>query len=198
MQTALTVPMLAIAVTSFDSSLPPNALAWEDVKRLDATLASYDNVKLTTELQPPASKIEFVDYVEGYLREVEPGGPDGNLVLLYISAHGVVDEQGRACLLLGESNPLDSETWLTLEELLAVFNRVDRLRSVQKLVFLDANRICRNWMLGQTYNSFADQIAAAMESSRSRKTGGDQFHKSRAGRANFVSPGRLGFWVCRR
>jgi hypothetical protein len=182
------VHMLAIAVNNTQEAVPPNSFATEDLNRLERVLSGYKNVTLDWNAQPPGEKDAFLQTIRSFLESVKPGGPDKNLVMLYISAHGVTDERGDPCLLLGDSDPLRSTTWLPVGELFALLRSppLDHLANANKLVFLDAGRMGRNWSMGQLYNGFADALPEAVELANVPNL--VVINSTRPGQRSYVSP----------
>ena len=160
------LPLLAIAVTEYSEHVPPNALALEDIQRFNSVLGkSYNNIELIVPTEAtPGGRDDFVRVLaeQMALKEFRPGGPKKDTVAVYISAHGVTDQRGDPCLLLAGSQPNDSETWLPISKLLEPFAALDK--SVKKILFLESGKIESNWMLGQIYNGFADQLESTVES----------------------------------
>ena len=163
LQPAERVPLLAISVTNYQSPIPPNSFAEEDLERLHDTLDDYRNVNVICETNPPDAKNDFLDLVRARLRDVSLGGPGDDTAIIYISAHGVVNENGQPCLLIGSSNPLNSTTWLSVTELISTIQQVDEVATANKLLVFDASRVGANWTLGQIYNGFTDALPNAID-----------------------------------
>jgi Mg-chelatase subunit ChlD len=172
--TAPAAPLLTVAVTDYAAPLPPNAFAQEDVDRFPSTeerarflSVGRGNIR-STRLDATrweggdAALRQIAEWVEG----AKPGGPQKNVELLYLSAHGVVDEEGHPCLILpGGEQPFDRTRWLRLDRLI---DALDEARpTVKKLLMLDANRMAANWNIGLLYNGFADALAKSTEKAKS-------------------------------
>lgn len=189
-------PLLAVTLTQYTAPLPPNSLAAEDATRLAdaAKTASGGSGMLSVKLSPatadgtddertawndkPADALvkQLVQWLEG----VTAGGPGrgllgrGGAVVIYISGHGIVDEQGRACIIpadaasrgdVGEPPYAKSARWLAVAELV---KRLDEIRpSVKKLLALDCGRLDENWAAGLLYNGFSEALTAAVGNARS-------------------------------
>jgi hypothetical protein len=171
------VPLLVLAVTDYklppDSlarELPPNAYAREDEDRFASMFKGGGGKNATRNVacklltdgprRGHCTAKEFLNRLQQILNSAgfQPGGPNRDTVMLYVSAHGAVNEANEACLLLSDADPLDSKTWLTVKELVKALRpekpRED-LRVCKWLVFLDASRIRENWQMGMLYNDFA-------------------------------------------
>lgn len=157
------VPLIAAVITDYAPLIPPNALAVEDVEALAQTNRS--NMDVIGILKDHDSRDDLRSSLRRQLDRVVPGGPGKKSVLIYLSAHGVLDEKNRPCLLLADSEPHDSATWLPLVDLLQDLRDHERLRKleVKKVLILDCGRIHTNWRLGVLYNGFADSLAQAVE-----------------------------------
>jgi hypothetical protein len=179
------VPLIALGVTYSNHPLlpdrPPNGWTAEDFDRFEtlkhtpsdapwflrASLGEVDFEKLTDKWGADNNSPEAaLQVLEERLRNVAPGGPDENVILIYISAHGVVNRKNEPCLLLEDSNPLKEETWLdvkTLCENICEAQPKGNVKNVKKVLVLDCNRIDFNGSCGVLYNSFADQLKVLVE-----------------------------------
>jgi hypothetical protein len=163
-------PLLAVAVTDYSAPLPPNAFAQEDVDRFPAAATSTGFLSAgrgnlrTTALDPAQwdSSDAALKQIGDWLQHARPGGPQKNVVLLYLSAHGVVDEDGHPCLILaGESQPFDRERWLRLDRVIEILEKTRP--TTNKVLILDANRMEANWNIGLLYNGFAEAVTKSLE-----------------------------------
>ena len=104
-------------------------------------------------------------------------------IIVYLSVHGVVNQDGKPCLLLPGDSPLASDKWLPLEKLVEYLFPADAQRALpaKKLLILDCNRMDVNYRLGLLYDSFADGL--------------NDIVKNHPGLAilNSTSPGQIGW-----
>lgn len=170
------VPFIAIGVTDYSSKLlPPNAWTKEDFQRFDE-IADDNAVGMPWFGAEGRSEIEFKDQsalwgestgseslsetalsrLGDVLKRVRPGGP-AKSVILYVSAHGVVNEQGEPCLLLRESDPRRSATWLEVKDLLLAFCS-ECSQANTKVLVLDSGRMETNAACGLLYQDFAERL----------------------------------------
>jgi len=173
-------PLIAVAETDYEAPLPPNAWAREDVGWFEAA-AKAPRANLAWQKAPsPASNRDqwltvLSDRVQAATtghRGILPGLRPLPVVLVYVSAHGVVDPKGRACLILPaaddggpEPRHLAPERWLPVSELVT---RLDEVASGwKKVLLLDATRLPSHWGLGLLDNDFADQLPKALGDARS-------------------------------
>lgn len=158
------IPVVEVTVTHYDQAIPPNALAWEDVERLQA--ANPLNVKhLPDEFRGDLTwqaQNKLLDHLAQRLSGERPGGPNGDAIVVYLSAHGAVDDKARPCLLLSDAKPLDDSTWLPLTEVLAAI-KDNTPAGARKLLILDTARLDAPWHLGQLSQGFADVLAEAVK-----------------------------------
>ncbi len=175
------VPLYTIVVTEYTSPysedvLPPNSLAYEDLQLFEEMFQRRAGSGITRNVG--LVKLGEGSYKRAWLREElplilkkdkgndvpQPGGPSDDVVMFYISAHGAVNDQGQACLLMTDSDPLDCSTWVPLAEVLTSIIQVERFSECKKLVFLDASRMCENWQMGMLCNTFSQRVAEAVQS----------------------------------
>ncbi len=150
--------LIAAVAGDYRWPLPPDSWAAEDIDGLraglgDQTLSIHD-LSLAGASSGKALA-EFARLFEQVARQTQRGGT----AVVYVSAHGVVDRQGRPCLLLPAADPLDSGSWLRLSDLLSQIKSTSRQGGIHWLLILDANRQSENWNIGLVQNTFADGIA---------------------------------------
>jgi hypothetical protein len=185
-------PVLALAITDYPLPLPPNAWAREDIARLGeprafktAGFASSGRpdkqgnilVHALDEQNWTLPKNALADLRQA-LKKTTPGGiswPRRKVVLVYLSAHGVVNDKGEACLVLSGNQPLparetaipphlDADRWLPVREIVQELEK--HFPRCKKVLLLDANRMDANWALGLLYNAFAAALPAALGSAK--------------------------------
>lgn len=150
--------VIAAVADDYRWPLPPSAFSREDIDHLKSSLGGQT---LTVRDLPLAglssgeALAAFSTQFDRAARQTRRGGT----VIVYVSAHGAVNGEGKPCLLLPTADPLDSGTWLPLSDLLARIKSVKRHAAVHWLLVLDANRQDENWNIGLLQNSFADGLA---------------------------------------
>jgi hypothetical protein len=149
--------MLVLTISDYVAPAPPNAFAEEDAARFESAYGSYDNISVTRGESPQTSS-ELLQEIDEYERGIRPGGPDKNVVLIYLSAHGVVNDEGEPCLLLPAHDPLDATTWLPIAKLLEALEQQSESSPYTTVLLLDANRISDAWRMGVVLNSFSNAL----------------------------------------
>ncbi|MHB8974243.1 MAG: hypothetical protein ACYC4N_27735 [Pirellulaceae bacterium] len=157
------VPLLALMVVDYNAPLDPNAYAVEDVRRFEQVFQNYRNVRFYNKIEGRDG--DWKTLLDRQLEKHRTGGPgngrlfpDNDVLILFVSAHGVVDRQGRPALLMSGSKPLDDTTWVTVLDLIAHINRHQNVQQSRVVLILDAGRIRENWSSGILYNGFADAL----------------------------------------
>ena len=161
-------PLLATAVTDYDAPLPPNAWAREDLDRLfdlgkEGSWWKEKRILAYSELSWDSNELGKLG-VREFLQKARPGGPGKNVILLYLSMHGAVDDSGEPCLIPSGAAQRKSDDWLRVRDLLADLaapgegQYPEAVRNAKKLLILDCNRMDANWRMGLLYNSFADRL----------------------------------------
>jgi hypothetical protein len=87
-----------------------------------------------------------------------------NTVIVYVAAHGAVDEQGRPCLIPPNADPFDSQNWLKLSDVLQALKDEPAVKGKKKLLLLDAQRIVSCWRSGLLSNRFAEEAPKVVSS----------------------------------
>lgn len=177
-------PMLVAVVTDYSRPLPPNAWAREDLtllKRLEegspeGELRVVKHVSVQWTSGQRGLK-DLLDTLDGQ----DPGGPDRNVIIIYLSMHGAVNDRNQPCLLPPGATASKPADWLKVSDLLEGLQ--ESAPGVKKLLILDANRMDSNWGLGMLYNGFADRLKEIF-------TGGDY---SDLFVLNSAGPGQIGW-----
>lgn len=105
--------------------------------------------------------IEFEDAIS----QLDQAAQSDKPLLIYLNLHGVVDPEGKPCLIYRESSPLETESWIGFESLLQSIDSV--LQKPRAIVFLcDSSRQNAPW---QSTNEFSSSLHHLFE--RYPKTG---------------------------
>ncbi|WP_149499390.1 vWA domain-containing protein [Roseiconus lacunae] len=172
---SLKVPLIVSVVSSsgsraVDSPLytSPNPYAAEDVDLLQAWFqggpnAPDENVKLISDPRYCSGVMgedKLVNQIVDPIAGATPGGPNGDMLMVYLSAHGFVDG-GKPFLATGDSRADNRDSWVAFEELfLAVETALDghryASRGLKVVMFIDAARVGPQWDWGQFTESFAE------------------------------------------
>ncbi len=146
-------PFVAVTATKYEVPVPINAWATEDRKALE--LLHRKNLSLPEYLpdwNQSGSRFELLpkSLDLSQYREVAP-------LVVYVSAHGIVKEDGEPCVLPPGVPIDDPKRWIPVAELLdEIGKKVPSTRNT--LLVLDCNRIRVNWSLGIVYNTFAERV----------------------------------------
>jgi len=166
-------PFAVLLVSEYKSPvIPPNALAYEDIYWFSKLWANKDEKGNWTRRDigfwgdPQKRRAGKETYVSQLMnnelgdKEFRPGGPDKDIVLVYVSAHGVTNSKNDPCLLMSDSDPYDESSWLPVKDLLKdIRTALGKNRQRTKVVvFLDASRLGCQLRFGLFYNAFNDQL----------------------------------------
>jgi hypothetical protein len=159
-------PLLVVSVATYDVAIPPNGFAVDDAMRFTTVFGkdAYDNIALTV-ADEPSEAAEFLKQLDDFLATSKPGGPKGDVVLVYLSALGVVDDDHQPCLLLPGSRPLQPQTWVRMTDVLATLGKPRGREGVTTVLLLDAQRIDDAWRMGVVVNTFSDALDALLKKS---------------------------------
>ncbi|MCC9602982.1 VWA domain-containing protein [Stieleria sp. JC731] len=172
---SLKVPLVASFVSASeymasDSPLftAPNPFAEEDVELLQAWFqggpnSPDENVKLVGNPSNYSGVMgggKLIDQITASLANATPGGPNGDMLMVYLSAHGFADG-GKPFLATGESRADQRDTWVSFDELYGQIRQTlsdheKSSRDLKLVLFVDAARVAPQWDWGQFTESFAD------------------------------------------
>jgi Mg-chelatase subunit ChlD len=152
-------PVVAITAIDYAPPIPLNPWAREDRDALAAlheqNITFYDASGEWSTQGGTNTNLLPADLLASRPRDKEP-------VIVYISAHGIVNEKAEPCLLRPGASVYDATSWIRVEDLLERINStVPQARS--KLVILDCGRIRVNWSLGILYNSFVERVEQVVD-----------------------------------
>ncbi|NQW47207.1 MAG: hypothetical protein HQ464_05500, partial [Planctomycetes bacterium] len=170
------VPIVVGCVASYHPPIAPIPLVGEDRALLESLGAPgksfFDPASAvvldTSAALSSATADEMLATLSSTLRRTKPGGPDGAMAIVYLTAIGTLDDQGRPCIIPpgNAENPtgIDDESFLQVDRLLASLR--DALpERVGILVVLDACRPSTDWPLGVDDGSFTPAVEALMAGS---------------------------------
>ena len=167
------VPIVVGFVANYRSPLAPIALADED-RELLASLGTPGKsffesgsavIFDTSPALASATADEMLATLSSTLRRARPGGPDGNMAIVHLTAIGTLDEKGRPCIIPAgtSSDPagMEEDSYLHVDRLLAGLR--DAVPDhVGILVVLDACRPSTDWPLGVDDGAFPPAVEALM------------------------------------
>lgn len=162
------LPMIVLSVTDYSEPLPPNSQALEDVERFNQTFAGSNVICSVAD-----ESGNLLQQLRDFLNSASPGGPgqnwlsDRGAVAIYISAHGVLNEQGEPCLLPSQAT-IDSSEWVSIDSVLETITDHQRLSSATKILMLDAGKIRNAWEFGVIDNGFAAALEESVLSAREK------------------------------
>ncbi len=151
-------PLVAAVAWDYRWPLPPNAWAREDLEGLEHALGGENLVVSPVALRGPSSLQELERHLEVAAGRARRNG----LVIVYLNAHGALDETGQPCLLLPETDPRDCSTWFRLTDLLAQLESHRQRYGCRHLLILDTARFASNWQIGRWDDGFAAQLEARL------------------------------------
>ena len=174
-QPARVVPLVVTAVTRSGPQLDtdplavtPNPFATEDVEFLRdwfGTNRTSQNVRLFGQIEEQTGALSYQSnaLINGLRNAFSqsnmlPGGPEGNTLAVFLTAHGLV-HRGEPYLLMGDSVAHDPDSWVAAD---AVFRTIletleqesGRLGKARVVVFLDVARSGSVWDWGKFEEDF--------------------------------------------
>lgn len=173
-------PLIVMTVTDYAAPAPPNGWAKEDAAALRASWPLngawkdyWNNIRVEVAEKSASTGDLFIETALEMLRAQPAGGPQKNVRVLYLSAHGVVNSSGEPCLLL--ANPRDDQAtkiWpganaelplVSLPQLIGKLrDEAKQNRGAKFVVLLESNRIDSDWRLGVLENNFASSLTKYM------------------------------------
>lgn len=157
--------MLVVSIASYDAPSPPNAFAAEDAARFAEAFSDGNNLAVHRVDDEPRNSVDLLKEITAFLANTRPGGPDRNLRIVYLSAHGVVNGDGEPCLLLPGHSALDAKSWLPMAQVLSALKTSRSGPDGKILLLLDANRIDNAWRMGVVVNTFSAALERLLEKS---------------------------------
>lgn len=173
-------PVLIVSAAPYSEPFAPNAWASEDADRLAALHERSLTVDRTTSLQNLGSRLDALIKSQ----------PRARTVVIVLSMHGGVNDDGEACLVPPGASAQNAATWVPLRDVLKwIKNSRVVPQGANTLLVLDCNRLRVRWSQAVLYNAFTDRL---VQSKLIEKSGIPHLVV-----LNSVSPGQRG-WASAR
>ncbi|WP_197231690.1 vWA domain-containing protein [Novipirellula artificiosorum] len=181
------VPLIVAAVTQSAPRLPsdplpvpPNPFAKEDAEYLQAWfnrdarqhvefLSTVENQTGSMERAGNDSECRLLTAITDPLTTAIAGGPGGDMIVLFVTAQGIV-HQDQPYLLVGDSEPTSPSTWVSVEELLQSVQQALETRrethateKTRVVLFLDGTRGGPIWDWGKLDDSFTEAVGKVVD-----------------------------------
>lgn len=143
-------PMLVVSAGPYPEPFGPNAWSAEDAEGI-AQL--HDETARVTD----ARTLQNFDRTLKTLIESQSGA---KTVVIVLSMHGGVDDEGRPCLIPPGASPLNTATWIPLRTVLSQIGNEIPART-NKLLILDCNRVRMRWQQGTLLNAFTNRLISS-------------------------------------
>jgi hypothetical protein len=182
-------PLVIATVTKYDYPLPPNSWTEEDQE----LLMKLDGQSLVTcKREQQDGSGEVADYnaqwsglgddaeakekaafsiLEKKLRAAEKraGGPNKDVVMMYVNMHGAVRGDGEPCLIppsppgpLGRTFAYNSSNWFSAKTLLRTLFKEKTDPRLKYVVFFDCSRVDSDWNLGWLDAGFPQRLGESL------------------------------------
>lgn len=154
-------PLILWTPEAYPLQMPPLAFAQEDAERL----RHVNPLNLRATAVPLRSRQSLEDLKVALQKASRDGGWLGfgkSAVLVYVAAHGQVNERGDACLVPPQADPFDSTTWLPLSELVDAMSQALHPSQQFGLLILDAPRVESSWRCGWLESRWYDRVSALL------------------------------------
>ena len=188
LQRSQPVPLYVFAYTDYESPLPPNDWAHEDIEFFHCLFSQEAKKSLFLSRSPvqPVSlcnsrgglcAVAREDLLNDLNKKLEIGlkqrraGPSGEegAVCIYLSAHGLVDRGSKPFLALGDYRDIwhdgPDTSRLKVKTLLDEINEVQNTHRRDRLVLLllDATRVRTEWSTGVLRNEFSEALESLID-----------------------------------
>lgn len=177
-------PLVLIGVLDYADPLPPNAYMSEDFDRFESVFqpkqqffGASKRVRVERLITSDRVGENFLAALRDKLNLQRPGGPGRDVLLVYLSAHGILDANGRPALVLATDQQISP--WhpqlvkdkhdppvVALEDVLQSIKAVAEAKHASAVVFLDSSRVVRNFRLGVVDEPFVAELEEVVERTR--------------------------------
>jgi hypothetical protein len=154
-------PLILWTPEAYPLQMPPVAFAQEDAERL----RQANPLNLRTTAVPLRAQPSLEDLKAALRKASREGGAWGlgqSLVLVYVAAHGQVNERGEACLVPPQADPFDSSTWLPLSDVVDAVRQALHPSRQAALLLLDTPRVNSAWRCGWLENDWDEHLSALL------------------------------------
>ena len=189
-------PFVGLAVTDYGGRLPPNAWAQEDLRKFqELGTGGEEGGKRILRFAAATyaageSGVAALSPLRAEILRTQGGGPGKETLVVYLSMHGGLDEQGNPCFLPPQTSPSEPPAGIPLRDVLQYLFPKEAAGTLpkRKLLILDCNRMDCNWRLGLLYNAFADRLKAAVDEARIQVPGLAVLNSTGPGQLGWTSP----------
>lgn len=150
--------VIAFAVTNYAAPAPPNAWAAEDLGRLAGLSRTVRLQDISPEWEARNPGMEAWQTALASVAKTSVSHP----LVIYISMHGVVNDEGQPCLLPPQTSPLSPVSFITVQSLL---EQVEQTLPTERniLLVLDCQQQITAWEMGLLYNTFGERLEQLLE-----------------------------------
>ncbi len=156
-------PIITVIPTNYSWPLSPSAWRLEDLQGLktlsgqclqleDASTSWHTRTLAIKELRKSSQKLAVYAKRKG-------------AILLYLSMHTMVNEEGEPCVVPQNADPLDPSEWIGLDEIV-VLAREQIPDDVNLLIVLDCLTDDNQWQLGITHSTFLERVASWLQDAK--------------------------------
>ena len=142
-------PILVVSAGPYPEPFGPNAQSAEDAEAIGLLHDKTVRVTQTRSLQ---------DF-DRLLNSIAGPQSGAKTVVIVLSMHGGVNDNGEPCLIPPSASPRNPSSWIPLQTVLARIGK-NLPPSTNKLLILDCNRIRMRWQQGTLYNAFTNRMLA--------------------------------------
>lgn len=156
-------PVLAVVVTQYEKPLLPNSWAYEDLERL--RLLDGDTILLFDADDTQTGKDGLIADFQRLINKATLALTSSEPVLVYLSMHADVNDDGAPCLIPSGASAFNAETWVPFDRLLDIADKGRDVKNRPLFFIVDCHRHRPNWHRGETGNRFVTSLKATVEQS---------------------------------
>lgn len=156
-------PVLAVVVTQYEKPLLPNSWAYEDLERL--RLLDGDTILLFDADDTQTGKDRLIADFQRLINKSTLALTSSEPLLVYLSMHADVNDDGAPCLIPSGASAFESDTWVPFERLLDIADKGRDATSRPLFFIVDCHRHPPNWHRGETGSRFVTSLKSTVEKS---------------------------------
>ncbi len=150
-------PVITVLIHQYNWPMPPIEWSQEDIEGYEKLHGK--NIQWIPTGSKWGNRAEAIEDLKGTLRDSKALAARTGSLVVYLCAHGMVNEEGIPCILPSNASPIVPAQWISIADIVsAIEGQVDD--GVHTMLVLDCVHQRANWNAAQIDNLFIERLEA--------------------------------------